>query len=399
MYNWRIRPYRLLIQFICIYLLTTLSYRLWPVASPNRLIGYCISACLILIVASKKIRKNTISILLGGILIVILGFVYTEDVNRHITDAVYWIVTIIVFLMLGDFRDIRKLITELQSLNKWIKIIVCATNILIIISLLDSRCYSTSWGGSYFYGYAPAEHTLCSAVCLLFSLTLHTFEGKKIKMWQLIWFLPGASAIMASGARTFMIPLVLFLILVYVIYIKNISLKIVLLPVGVVVAVYAFFSSGMYEKFLFVLGNQNISDNALSQVTSGRIEFWAIDLWKFASLNLMQKLIGGGFDLPYLTNARYYGMKIWSHNDIINLLLSTGILGTGIYIMAIFKVIKTLKKVLQRRIIVILLAAYLVFPMLLNGLFGYQHYVYGFLILVLAIYKKELIEKGVREFG
>ena len=151
-----------------------------------------------------------------------------------------------------------------------------------------------------------------------------------------------------------------------------------------------FLRSGMATKFNFVRGNQYISNTALGQMSSGRIDFWKIDLIAYSQYGFLEKLVGNGFDRVYQINRDSYGLSIWSHNDVINLLLSVGALGTLVYLLEVRKVLIIISRSVEKTLVRWLMFAYIVFPLLLNGFFGYQHYVYSVVILMIVVGVKSL---------
>lgn len=211
-------------------------------------------------------------------------------------------------------------------------------------------------------------------------LCVLTEEKKNIR--NIAYFIPGIIAILESGARIFLIPVIVILYVFYRYYIDSITVKTVCFPILIIAAIYIFINSGMLEKFAFVKDNTYISSNMLGQITSGRTEFWMIDLNAFQDYSLLNKLVGKGFDNVYRINKAGYGMAIWAHNDVINTLLSTGLLGCLLYLIAFIQHIYTIFKSHSTRIERALISSYIVIPMLLNGYCVYQHYLYSAIIFI-----------------
>ena len=382
--------YRVFIFLITIYMLTTLSYNLWPISTPNRVVGFFIFADVLWMVASQKgINKHQITILLLSSLICLITFAFASNYSRNLTDAIYWLTTMLLFSMVVKKENRDRLIEEIWRQKTFIIVILTICSILLVVGLFDGRCYARSWGGRYYTGYTVSEHTLCSGCCMVMAFILFFMKRRKHKTYDFAFFLPTAAAIMASGARIFMIPLVFVFAIYYIYYIKSFSWKILLAPVVVLTAVYFFLRSGMASKFLFVQGNTYISNTVAGQLTSGRVDFWRIDIKAYIDLPIIKKIFGAGFDYVYSVNRASYGMNIWAHNDIIDLLLSGGLIGVCLYMFEVGHFIKTLNRQFHRTLVRIIFSSYIMMPLILNGFFGYQHYLYSTVIFILAICELE----------
>ena len=90
----------------------------------------------------------------------------------------------------------------------------------------------------------------------------------------------------------------------------------------------------------------------------------------------------------YEVNSSLYGLRIWAHNDFIDILLSVGLFGFFLYILAIGKSIVQMKRQSGSFFVVFLLAIYLLGPAFLNGFFVSQHLVYSYLLLSVVIHDK-----------
>ena len=193
-----------------------------------------------------------------------------------------------------------------------------------------------------------------------------------------------AYALLETGARTFLIPLVIMCYLFISYEVPNKHTRVLICMSGICLAIIFFSSSGIATKFLYT-ANNNYSTDVISNITSGRSKFWIIDLSIFSSGNPIEWLIGQSFSRVYSVNLETTNMEIWAHNDIIHLLVGIGLVGTGIYLMLIFRVIKEMFFVTDSLLNKFLLALYIFFPMFFNGFFVYQHYFYSFLILFFII--------------
>ena len=383
-------PYKILIILIAIFTFTTLSYNLWPISSPNRVVGFFIFFDLLLIIIEEEtLSKIQIGLLIESFLLALMTFIGCTDFSQNLTDAIYWLTTMMMLTIMTQKNSCEKLSLELKNCKKLIITIVVISSMLVIIGLFDERCYSSVWEGHYYRGYTVSEHTFSSGCCLFLTFILFFLKDKHHSFFDFIFFIPGTIGILASGARTFLIPLILILAVYYLYYIKSFSWKLLLFPIVFLLGIYVFLQSDMYTKFIFVIENTYTSNTWIGRFTSGRTRFWLIDFQAYAELPFINKLIGAGFDYVYNINESSIGMDIWAHNDFIDLLLSVGIIGLAFYIFVLAACLKSVNRVISKRITRIISASYVLLPLLLNGFFIYQHYLYSSLFFILTIYALE----------
>ena len=155
-----------------IFTFTTLSYTLWPISSPNRIVGMLIFVAMLIIFLNKLDRKKAI-LLLICFMMTVWTVLNATQLSRNLTDAIYWVITILMLYDLSDstFRD--KINRELYKSKPIIKLVILICNALLCVGFFDPRCYDTErWVDRYYIGYTNAAHTLCAGVCLLLVLTL-----------------------------------------------------------------------------------------------------------------------------------------------------------------------------------------------------------------------------------
>lgn len=380
----QIDKYSLLIKLMILFMISTLSYDLWPISSPNRVIGLLIFLCIIWICCGRLENRKFI-ILFVACIFIVWTFLVSEDYSRNFTDCIYWLTTILFLIETRDSDFIYQLNDAVAYNRNWIKVSLVLCNILIIIGLFDSGCYgSETWGGGYYIGYTTSAHTLCSGCCIMLVLTLLILkEAENVNIISFIYFIPGIVAILQSGARVFLISVIVICVLFYIYCLRSLSLRIVLAPIAVIVAIYVVLNSGFITKTDAVSTNLYIGDTLLERLTSGRTTFWIIDINAYFNLGSLGQLLGRGFDYVYYVNRTFYGFEIWAHNDVIDCLLSVGLAGTFLYCLVFarcFSGVIFINK--KRKLLAVLTILYLTIPMLLNGLFEYQHYLYSAVLLM-----------------
>lgn len=380
---FKIKPYNTLVCLMAIYMFTTLTYTLWPISSPNKIVGFFIFFNVVWIYCKHLTTKKAI-ILFITTFIVGLSFVNSANSFGYISDAIYLLISILLLIEIDNDFSKNKVLCALKQSEQFIKWIVIVCDLVLCVGFFDARCYDSSqWDGSYYLGYTNASHTMASGACLLLVFTLYIIRNKR-NIISFIYFVPSIIAILKSGARTFLIPIVIVCLFFYAYHIKKFSVKLLVFPIAIVCATYVFLNSSMVEKFSFSINNQYTDMNFLGRLTNGRTAFWVVDLLAFRDYNIIQKLVGNGFQYVYMVNERNFNLAIWAHNDFINCLLSVGIIGTVIYVYALYRTGKKIIKISPKDIIIkILLISYILLPALLNGFYTYQHYFYSFIILVI----------------
>lgn len=374
-----------LLATIALYGVTTLSYTLWPgPVSPNRVLGFFIFLELAALYA-QTLRRRDLAVLMVCFLSCGVSFAFCADFSQNLTDAVYFAATVLLLWKLADYETACALFCALERLRGFLWVTAAAGNFLLLLGFFFPSSYTRLWGASaYYQGFTNSTHTLCAGACLLLAFTLFLLKDAAFRLWQPLLFVPGVLAVAMSGARTYLVS-ALSLVLLYILYeTPRTKLRLALIPVLILLTAYLALFSGMAAKYEFLRGSTALSETALARLTSGRTEFWALDLNAFLEFDFLHLLLGRGFDFVYALNEAAYGVRIWAHCDVLDLLLSAGLLGLALYGFVIFAVLWTVAKRTAGSLLPSLLFLYLLFVLLVNGFFGYQHYVYSFAVLVLT---------------
>ena len=385
---------KMLAVAMLVFCFSTLTYSFWPPI--NRILAILIIAALGFNFI-KRINGKEIMMLLGMACVFVSGLLVTEDMVQNIEDWLYWAVTCMLLLLMSRKDFAARLAKEVFSLKKFMLWIIVLSNIALLAAFFIPESYTRTNVGTYFRGFAYSQHSVCCGSCLLLVLILLYYKGRHASITQILLMLPASVAILDSGARTFLLSLVVIWLVFYRDFVKSQSTRILLFPAALIVLVYAFLNSGMMDKFINTSANVYISEDTMTAMSSGRLDFWKLDLEAYQDLGFFPKLLGMGFDYVYKINQEGYGMRIWAHNDIINLLLSAGLVGLALY-LGVFA--SLFKKIIRTRYNVfgkILLILYITFPMLFNGVFIYQHYLYSFVLLFLYCTHREDAGTNVAE--
>lgn len=363
--------------------LSTIVQNILPIPL-NRILAVLMFTCSLYILIGKKIRAHFALVSIYIFFEFFYSSIISSNLKVNIEDYIYFVVTIFFF----EFLSIPKnLIYCYQYFVKYKKIIFnifVFADFILIIALFQKSCYMISWGGEqYFQAWSFASHALASAACSILAIIVAYYNKDKFKLIQLIFLFIPIISIYQSGARIFLIPMMLLMFLYIRGKIENKYIRRIIYIVTFVGAIGLILQSNMGNKLYYLLNNPYNAD-VFSSFTSNRNEIWLTDLKVYAKSTLFYQLFGYGFDFVYTINSMYLGMNIWAHNDLINLLISTGIFGTAIYIIVVFRLLKSTKKSLNKTDHLIFVL-YLIIPMVLNGLYPYQHYVAGILFLIIAM--------------
>ena len=269
----------------------------------------------------------------------IFSLVIAENKGKNLTDDIYWITTVICVIKFSNENEFTKIYDEIVKRKKLIIILSWIWNILTIVSFAMSNCYiKDAWGVKSYYGFGYAPHSLCASLCLMLTFIVVLNYKEKSTSWKtLVALVPGSIAILLSGSRSFLFALFVLWIICYRNCIKSKAIRIFLIPLVILGITFFIMRSSMAEKISFQIVFSNSSRNVqgknlLDVITSGRLSIWKIDLEAFKECNIFRKLFGNGFDYVYRINELRYGMNIWAHNDLVDLLGSVGLLGTFFYI-------------------------------------------------------------------
>lgn len=362
-----------IVRFFGIFAITTLTQDLYSFQI-NQIVG----GLLILLIILNEIplvKKKYIFLSLYCLFSLAQTFIMTDNYSLATIETIRFISFILLFMFIMKENNIIMFGEELKKQNNFLLNILILGNFVILFSLFRPESYSNEWGSeAYFKGYTSFFHTMASVSCLLLSLALVYLKNNKFKIYHIIFLLIPVIAIVSTGARTFIIPLVI-LMFAYIRYtIKKVSIRRVMYVAITVMLSYVLLTSSMADKFLFVSDNPYVT-NKYDSFTNGRNKIWLVDIQEFLNNNLFYKLFGKGFTYSYELHKNTLGQNIWSHSDIFNILVCGGIAGLLTYIYCIYTVFYSMFNKYGNRLKSVIYLLYITLPAVLNGFYEYQHYV------------------------
>ncbi|MDD4369909.1 MAG: O-antigen ligase family protein [Anaerostipes sp.] len=376
---------------IMMFTISTLFQGIIPF-SLNRII---ITAILILVFFYdlRNPTKHTLFLLLYLVILAFLNVMLTQETSLALKDLIYFGTTLCLLDYLKEKTALDKLKNSFEKYKKIFKVIFYIVYGITVLSVFSSANYSYAWGESnYFIGLARDTHVMASSTCLLMAFMLFLFFKEKFSYVRLGMFVMLLFIVFQTGARTYIVSATIILYAYIQGNINGTLKKTILLGIAVTAVVIIFLRSGMYQKFIWssIASNQGTTDSLVSS-TGGRSAFWLIDIKEFVQNNPIYQLIGHGFDYVYQVNYEHYHMHIWAHNDIIDLLLSVGLIGTIYYLREwVSFFIMSFAQNKNKRLLVAM-CVYIAFPMFFNGLFTVQHYFMSVIIMTITLrgYKNE----------
>lgn len=382
--NKKISVNSILFYLICIYLISTMAYRFMPF-SLNRIV----SAIMILFIGIECILKRK-KITYIYLFLLIFYFLYTNlisiEKSLNLKDFIYFTNAIMILIHYTDKNNIIELYDNFNKNKKLVGVIIFICIMLILIGIVSPSCYTNSWGeDKYFIGITGDSHIYANSACLLLTFLTIYYSTKKRKFMIFPLSIIIILSILITGARTYIIPALAMLLFIINKFIRERKHRCIIYIIGIIGFIMVFFYSGMFIKFAFTLNNPYVDDIMIS-FTSGRSAFWKIDLIDFINYDPISLIIGRGFDYVYRLNKAKYNLHIWAHNDIINLLVTTGLLGFGIYIKMWIRVFNIIK--FKTKFDWMVYTGYVFFPMIFNGLYPNQHYLLSCIVLMTLLYVK-----------
>lgn len=381
----------MLLVLISFFSFFTITQNLYPI-SINRVLILFMS---IVLCVKKTYDKKSICIFLIIVILFIYSCIVSTDFIRNINDFAYYFFAILMLLEFYDNKEKMGLQESYSNISHFVDKITIVNFIVILIEALTPTCYYSEWGGRYFCGLTDAGHTIAPGICLNMALMLLYLDKKEFKAKNLIILCTYLVILFNTGARIFIVPSVILIYYYFsnkIIQKKN---KIIYSILAVIIFVFIFLKTGMYDKFVYAITGSSGNKMSFFQFfTSSRSVFWIADLKDYIHSSILEKFFGHGFDYIYQLNSRDVGMTIWAHNDFINLLVGVGLTGFLIYIYALKRLFFNIKRLLSKKNFA-LAVCYVFIPAFFNGFYTYVHYILSFFVFLILIIKNDESKKIV----
>ena len=278
---------------------------------------------------SQNIKRRDILILISMIIVYFGAFINTTKALDNFNDIFYLGIWILFFIWIkANFSEVKEMINRQED---YIYKIIVIWNVIVFISLFFKSSYYNTWGGNdgYFKSFSGGEHRLAATCIFIIALDWIIVQKRKDKKY-LLWVVIPFISIYLSGARTYLVIVLIFAICIYKQLCQS-SRKFYLTVIPLMaLMVLAISFTPMWSKFEVTF--QEGYWGWMGTITSGRSVFWAADIEAYKDLDIVRKIVGNGYNFIYDVNAKATGTRIWAHNDFINILLTNGMLGVLCYL-------------------------------------------------------------------
>lgn len=318
-----------------------------------------------------KLKRNNVYILFLTLIVWLNSYLNINRKFLNINDLFYFWMWILLFIYLEN--NMKELTDLLYRNIRVLRTVIIIWTLLVVASIGYSNAFYYEWGSStYFKSFADNAFrfaTTCMFIIVLLGVYVNFKKDRKY-LWLAMVPIVGVAA---SGSRTY---LFLVLLLFAPLYYKNVSKEVfwvTCIPVFLAI-ISIIVNSNMMDKFDYVNYVGVINNKSfLSTFTSGRTDFWLLDLKAFFGCPFWNILFGNSITYSYEINSTYYTTAIQAHNDYINVLISYGLIGLCVYLVVFLKFLKrTLKNFMsiEKKYVFIFLLVYIL-NAFMNGVMAY----------------------------
>lgn len=376
------------------YVITTLLQGLFGSIPINRLIGFSLIVLLAYEWASARKSHVSYVVALGFMVLSLRSVAVMVNASQEVSDWVYLGSTLLILGLVCSKSSREGVRRALYRYRRYISFIVMGSILLLLGLLVTHTGYVSAWGEEpYFKGLCNSEHTLASICTLLLVLIVFLARTGASRGMCVVSSAIVLYALLETGARTYLIPASICILFLIDGLVEHKWAKGVLVILVFFLCAITFAGSGMASKFAFVQTNV-WTDSLLNAFTNGRDEIWMTDLAAWADSGPLGLLMGNSFSAIYKLNMTKLSLTIWAHNDLIMVLFGAGLIGFALYVGVLIHLFKTMRGTLQADNF-LLLSLFVLFPLLLNGFFPYQHLVYAFALLYTVCSCSTTLEKAL----
>lgn len=315
--------------------ISTLIQGLPFLSNINRILIAILLVLLSFVIIKK--RKNKMSWIMLVFFVFLMGWslIITNKFMSNFNILFYFPTWVLLLIYMKE--NYEKLISFISTDLGFIKKVIILWSIIVFGSLFLSSSYSYTWGeGKYFISFTNGEHRFASTAILMITLELLIFFKTNKKKYLLISILPIITIYM-SGARTYLALLAIILYCFLYTRIKN-KFLLAISSVFLLLSLYSLIKITSIGDKMKSLNNSIEYLGVLGALTSGRTNFWSVQLSSFFGLNLIFIVFGAGFTYIYEVSG------LWAHNDVISVLLNFGFVGIIVYFYPYISLINFMNK-------------------------------------------------------
>ncbi len=301
-------------------------------------VAYC---CVVLYLLLKKIKLAMAIFLLLLVSLVFVDLVVTGRSLLHLNDIFYlplWCINLVFYS--EYYHEIRQLVFKKHKIFGFFAFVWIA---LVLFSLLLPKSFIMSNNIKSFVSFTGSAHRFAQTALLAITCLIVEFLATKKKVFFILLSAP-LIFIFYCGARTYLIVALFLVLYSFLCILPNKMAKVFFLLAGLILVIYAGFYTTAKRMGTESYAWQIAKYGTLHFLTSGRSDFWEIDLYHFFLSPPFFIVVGRGYNFVYDVNATYYNSAIWAHNDYINVLVSNGFAGIVLYFLPFFSLLKIMIK-------------------------------------------------------
>lgn len=299
----------------------------------------------------------------------------------------FYILMFILFLLLiYQFTKKRKINEFARFIIKYNKIFLYVGVLFTLIDVLNlflKRGWYYSWGNKSYISVFPNAHEAGYAIAshIAWFIVIYNFSNSPRKKYFVnILILLNLVLSFLTNARTVFFATLAIVFLHFRVNVKNnkiyyLNLFFLLIVVCIV---------NYYKNFIVLesipIVNKFIYGIETNDLSSSRSLIWSTIMdYRKNNFGILDNVFGKGFGTSIKITGSYLYGALWSHNDFIEVLVSTGIIGMGFYINSYFKIYRQTRS--------LWIVAILIFMAFFNGLFIYSKFILSIPILILGFSK------------
>lgn len=265
--------------------------------------------------------------------VAIWGLNYYED------NMLFYFPFLLMFF--GFFIKYSDYIPEFLTLHKhYVDFILLIWNGMVFISLFLPSSYVYEGETRGFVSFAGTTFLLCAMAIYAFALLTFQYYVHRKKIYVIALLIPSLCILMGTTRTYIVVLLCAWLIFLYI----NMKNKRRYVPLMVfVVALFAIIVllSPISDKFINTSARSgNLGMDPLEAITSGRSVFWTYDISAIFQNSSFKIIFGNGVNWLFNLNRERFHNPLWAHNDFIQILSDYGLLGLGIYLWSIKRILK-----------------------------------------------------------
>jgi hypothetical protein len=292
---------------------------------------------------------------------------------------------LVLLFILSGLRSFsyKEFFEKIYLINRKYKKLLAAEVILVylyyLILFITRRGFVVHNGSSIYAGVYTSPHPMGYTLLILIIITAYLSKHYTKKM---ALFYPLAILLLVyTSARA---PTIIGIVLTIFLNIKiENKIEIRKMIMGAVAIITFILVTIFHEVVLKLIINtpmiEKFQITSTKSILSGRDDFWPLlindYLYKF---NLIEKLFGHGVYYSMYLNFKNYNMVIWAHNDILDIIISFGMIIMLIYLYSYLKYFRYFFNKCKEKPKVILITVCTLSLMLLNGIVNYPFFLMFF---------------------